>query len=286
MLSRDECKWARGAKSNLLPRYLNKHSVGSVHSKFSSGLNIQVDDVLIYIGCSGTPLSAFGLTIEKEKLVALLKLVRIDDVVVNKGDRFVFYGIDGIMNVDYQELEEVDLTLPLIQCGIHEILETKLYHYLQAIEFENVIGIKFDEKNRKYVDLLLNSNKEDVNVNARIVKFFAGRGKGLTPSGDDILMGFTLTLMMFGKFNSWRQAVAAGVTKAQTTMISVAYLSALLQGYASEHFIRLVKQIDDLEIVQIEKTIKNIQSFGHTSGHDTLFGLFVGLTFLTNQWEG
>ena len=69
-------------------------------------------------------------------------------------------------------------------------------------------------------------------------------------------------------------------------MISVAYLSALLQGYASEPCIRLVKLLDDGETEQIKNTVKEVMSFGHTSGSDTLFGFLLGLSFLINQWEG
>lgn len=284
-MSKNELKQNRGAKSNLLPLYLKNHSVGKVHSKFNKGLNVQVDNALIYIGCSGTPLSVFGLVIEEEKLKEILNSTRIDDIVVNKDDKLIFYSIDGIITIYYKELEVVDLKIPKIKAKIKEILDSRLYQYLETINFEEVIGINLDEKTSKHVDLLLNSDKADMDVNVRIINFFTGRGKGLTPSGDDILIGFTLGLMMFGKFNSWRKDLESKVTSNKTTMISVAYLSALLQGYTSEYFIRLVKLIDTVEMDEIEKTIKDVQSFGHTSGNDTLFGFLLGLKFLATQWE-
>ena len=285
-MSRNELKHNREVKSNLLPLYLKKHRFGKVHSKFNNGLNVQFDDALIYVGGSGNPLSAFGLNIAEKKLKDILNSVSIDDMVVNKADKLIFYSTNGIINIYYKEIEEVDLTLPKIKCSINEIPNTGLYNYLENIEFEKCIGINLDEKTRKHVDLLLNSDKADWNVNVMIIRFFAGRGKGLTPSGDDILIGFTLALMMFGKFNSWWRALEAGITRDRTTIISVVYLSALLKGYASEYFIRLVKLIDDVEVDTIERTIKDVQSFGHTSGSDTLFGFLLGLRFLTNQGGG
>ena len=285
-MSSNELKHNREVKSNLLPLYLKKHRFGKVHSKFNNGLNVQFDDALIYVGGSGNPLSAFGLNIAEKKLKDILNSVSIDDMVVNKADKLIFYSTNGIINIYYKEIEEVDLTLPKIKCSINEIPNTGLYNYLENIEFEKCIGINLDEKTRKHVDLLLNSDKADWNVNVMIIRFFAGRGKGLTPSGDDILIGFTLALMMFGKFNIWRRALEAGITRDRTTIISVVYLSALLKGYASEYFIRLVKLIDDVEVDTIERTIKDVQSFGHTSGSDTLFGFLLGLRFLTNQGGG
>lgn len=273
-------------QSNLVPLYLKNHSVGKVHSKFNNGLNVQLEDVLIYVGGSVAPLSAFGLNIEEAQLKYLLESVRSGDLVVNKGDKLIFYSMYGTINIYHKNIEAVDLKLPQIKCSIKEISDTRLYKYVAIIEFEKCIGIALDEKTSKNIGLLLNSDKSDLNVNSAVIRFFAGRGKGLTPSGDDILIGFTLALMMFGKFNIWRKALEVVVTSDRTTIISVAYLRALLKGYASEQFIRLVKLLDAAEIKQIEKTIKEVQSFGHTSGSDTLFGFFVGLNFLINQGEG
>ena len=273
----------RGAKSNLLPLYLKNHSTGKVHSKFKNGLNVQFGNSLLYISCTGAPLSAFGLNIEEENLRMLLDSARIDDIVVNKGERLIFYSMHETINIDYKNAGQVDLRLPIIKCSSRGITNTKLYNFLAGIEFEKLIGIDLDERACRYIDLLLNSNKSDLKVNSDIIRFFTGRGKGLTPSGDDILLGFTLALTMFGKFDSWTTALEAGVTGNRTTMISVAYLSALLQGYASEHFIRLIKLIDDGDMDVIEEKVKEVQSFGHTSGNDALFGFFLGMKYLANH---
>lgn len=269
--------------SNLLPLYLKKLGLGKVHSKFNNGLNIQIHDSLIYIGRLGTPLAAFGLNIADEKLKHLLNSVRIGDLVVNKGDKLIFYSGYGAITICYKDLEEIDLKVPELKCSVKEIAHSRLYKYLETIEFEKYIGIDLDEKTGKYLELLLHSDKADRNVNSMIISFFAGRGKGLTPSGDDILIGFTLALMLFGQFNIWKKVLAMEVTGDKTTLVSVAYLSALLAGYASEYFIRLAKLIDDAKREAIEKTINEVRSFGHTSGNDTLFGFFLGLKFLINQ---
>lgn len=272
----------REAKSNLLPLYLKNHSLGKVHSKFNNGLNIKFENFFIYISCIGTPLSAYGLNIEEEKLKQILHSTKIHDIVVNKADKLIFYSIHEIISIDYKDMEQIDLKLPEIKCSISEVPDTKLYNYLEKIEFEQLIGIELDEITCHYTDLLLNSNKSDLDINFAIIRFFSGRGKGLTPSGDDILIGFTIALMIFGQFDNWIRALELGITANTTTMISVAYLRALLVGYASEYFIKLVDLIDDEDMDVIDQTIKKVQSFGHTSGNDTLFGFFLGLKFLTN----
>lgn len=269
-----------GVKSNLLSFCLNNHSTGKVLSKFNKGLNVKFDEHLIYVGGIGTPLSAFGMNIEKEKLEHILNSVKMDDIVINKGGKLIFYSICGVIETDFENLEEVNLKLPNIGCSINGITDTGLYKYLESIELNKYIGITTDEKTDKYIDLLLQSDKTDFNMNSRIIEFFIGRGKGLTPSGDDLIIGFTLALRAFGKFDVWLKALEAEVTEDKTTIISVAYLRALLKGYASEHFVRVVKLLDSSDIDEIENTIKEVRSFGHTSGNDTLFGFLSGLKFL------
>jgi hypothetical protein len=275
----------REAKSNLLPLYLKNHVIGKVHSKFKSGLNIQFNDSLIYISSIGTPLSSFGLNIDEVKLQQILNSARVDDIVVNKRGSLFFYCIDKLISIDYRNIEVIDLSFPKINSTIDEIANTILYNYLAKIKFEDYIGIDLDQVTCKYIDLLLSFDKSDSNKNLEIINFFSGRGKGLTPSGDDILIGFSMALMMFVKSDSWIKSLESVITLNTTTMISVAYLRALLDGYASEHFIQLVRLIDSKNINIIEETIKKVQSFGHTSGNDTLFGFFLGLKYLINQKE-
>ncbi len=266
-----------------MPLYLKKHRVGKVHSKFNQGLNVQFDDFLLYVGCTGTPLSVLGLNVDEGQIKNILNSVKSEDMVVNKGNRLLFYSVDGVIVIDYKDLEEIDLRLPKVKCTIKELVDTKLYKYLTNMDLAKNIGLYLDERTRKQVELLLYSDKTDMKLNSTIIKFFVGRGKGLTPSGDDILLGFTLALLSFDHYWEWQQVLAAEVTKERTTLVSVAYLNALLQGYVSEYFIKLVELLDDAASAEIEKTVKAVQSFGHTSGNDTLFGFFLGLKFLIHQ---
>ncbi len=270
----------REAMSNLVPLYLKEFSVGKVHSKFNNGLNILIAEYLIYIGRCGTPVAAFGLKIADEKLQQLLNCVSVGDLVVSKQSKLIFYSDSGVITICYEELAEIDVRLPGVTCSVKAIPESLLYQSLAAIEFEQFIGIELDEKTAKYVGLLVHCDKEERTVNSQIINFFTGRGQGLTPSGDDILLGFTLAIMPFGQFNAWKKALAMEVTDDKTTLISVAYLRALLAGYASEQFIRLVKLMDSTERHAIATAIDEARSFGHTSGNDTLFGFFLGLQYL------
>lgn len=275
----------REAVSSYLPLCIKHQSTGKVHSKFNRGVNIQFGDFLVYISYIGTPLSVLGLNIEEQKIRQILDLVDIDDIVVNKDDKLVFYNFDEIISVDYKYAVQEDLKLPKIKCSIERVPDTRLYKHLGGIDFNHCIGIIPDETVNNYVDLLWSSDKCDMNMNHKIVSFFTGRGKGLTPSGDDILAGFTLALMVFNKSNKWAAAMEVGVSGNKTTVISEVFIRALLRGYASEQYIQLAELLDNEDGYVIDETLKKVRLFGHTSGNDTLFGFFLGLKSLINQEE-
>lgn len=271
-----------GVKSNLLSLYPG-NCTGKVLSKFNRGLNIIFDQYLIYVGTAGTPLSSFGLNIDKGKLSQLLSFVKKDDIVINKENKLIFYSICGVLEIDVEDFKEVDLRLPETGYSFGKIFDNALYKHLEHIEFNKYIGITADEETDKHINLLLKSDKSDFSMNCRIIRYFTGRGKGLTPSGDDIIIGFTLALKTFGKFDAWLKALEKEVTEDRTTVISTAYLKALLKGYAGENFINVVKLLESSDKIEIEKTINEVRAFGHTSGNDTLFGFLLGLQFLAND---
>jgi hypothetical protein len=272
-------------RSSFLTLSLKNHCVGKIHSKFKRGLNIQFNDVLVHVGLAGSSLSAIGLNIEELKLRRILEASSIGDIVINKDNKLIFYSTFEIISLNYKDIEEVDLRLSKLEIDPKNIPDTVLYKRLESTDFHKFIGMELDELTLKYTALLLNSNKHDLCTNSQIAAFFTGRGKGLTPSGDDILMGFTLALMTSGKFPNWEKALRQVMTARRTTDISAAYARALLEGYTSEYFILLVKLLKEDDQEAIEDTIKKIQAFGHTSGNDTLFGFYLGLTFLINKLE-
>lgn len=277
MLIRQAVKKAGGAKSNLLPLYLKERSTGTVHSKFKNGFNVQFEQVLLYVGRVGTPLSAFGLQPAEDTLRILLDCLEVGDWVVNKENTLLFYSRSGVVLVPYQGFEERDVRLPHIKCSRRELAHRRLYRELEGLAFERHIGICLDEKTRHFVEQLVVSDKQDLQGNSRLVAFFTGRGKGLTPSGDDLLLGFTLAQSSFGEVAVWRQAMAEGITSDKTTLISVSYVTALLAGYVSEQYRALVTLLDTDDATEMEIVLKEVQSVGHTSGYDTLFGFFLGL---------
>lgn len=91
----------------------------------------------------------------------------------------------------------------------------------------------------------------------------AGRGNGLTPTGDDVLMGLLYGLWVWDLKYKWIQAIVETAVP-RTTTLSAAFLRAAAAGEATIHWHHLVNGR--------AHAIQNILSIGHTSGADALTG--------------
>lgn len=275
---------SKEAVSKLVPLYLKKHTMGKVHSIFTKGFNVKFGDSLIYITSSKYSISSLGINISEEKFEKILTSIKVSDIVTRKDEKLIFYTINEIIYIDYKFMELVDLSLPKVKCKIADIEDLYLYKTLDSIDFEKVIGIELDKRTLEYVHLLINSDKNNLSVNKLIISFFIGRGRGLTPSGDDILIGFTTVLMIFGKSKEWITSLKEEVRCEKTTIVSISYINSLLDGYVSEYFMELIKSLDYKKPILVDEAIEKVKNFGNTSGFDTLFGFILGLRFLKNNY--
>lgn len=102
----------------------------------------------------------------------------------------------------------------------------------------------------------------------------AGRGSGLTPTGDDILMGVIYALWVWQPGVEWIRLICdTAVTR--TTTLSAAFLQAAANGEATTHWHNFVNGR--------ARAIQNILTIGHTSGADALSGFTRTCKILTPQ---
>ena len=134
------------------------------------------------------------------------------------------------------------------------------------------------EINHKIANLRKQLTQGDLFPLLQSLQSFLGLGSGLTPSGDDFIMGFLLSL------NRWRsmiqteidlpvlnQAIIEAAFK-ETTMISANLIECACSGVADE---RLIKAVDFFATGQGSKpnVLAGILSWGNTSGTDALVGM-------------
>lgn len=272
----------RGAVSSLLPPLLNKHQMGKVHSVFSKGLNLQFGQEYIFISGESLPLSAIGIKLPDELFKGLMDVAGVGDLVVKKNGLIKIYCKSSVINLDTPQHKVIDLRVPRLHFNRRSISKTRLYRHLSTMDLHERTGLSFNEKTRYHIGQLVHSTWLQNDLGDH-VNYFIGRGLGLTPSGDDLLSGFAMALKAFSQDRNFTPVLQASLSKKTTTFVSQAYYKALFKDHLSENFIKLIGLLEISDTDEIENTIKDLQSYGHTSGNDTLFGFLLGLKHLLSS---
>jgi hypothetical protein len=112
------------------------------------------------------------------------------------------------------------------------------------------------------------------------IQSLIGFGEGLTPSGDDIICGLMVGLLITGKVKLFYEV--AGIVSAilrnknATSIISHAFLKHATQGRFIENILVLYKKLIKNE--PISALIQKISVMGHSSGTDYLMGVMYGIS--------
>ena len=111
----------------------------------------------------------------------------------------------------------------------------------------------------------------------------AGFGPGLTPSGDDVLMG--LAHAFFVPFPAEQAAAFARVlaegAAQRTTTLSAAWLRSAAAGEAGILWHQLIEAAAGGSEREIRRVVTRILQVGHTSGADAISGFLEGIRSLT-----
>lgn len=111
--------------------------------------------------------------------------------------------------------------------------------------------------------LLQSITNEDVASCRAAVYELAGRGSGLTPTGDDILVGALYGLWVWEAAQAWMDLIVETAAP-RTTSLSAAFLRAAAAGEATIHWHRLANGK--------AAAVEQILAIGHTSGRDAWAG--------------
>lgn len=290
----------------MLPPYFQKEIFvsGNIRGKFKSSFNIELrlsnpvenDSFLVHIGSLLRPLCSFGISVEEGDMKDMLESCEEGSLVCLRQGKLRIYGREEqfILNLgDKENFWEKNLQIPTLHKDLPVWKESVIYDLLKRdVEdgsLENHMGISWDGD---FLEHCMGMKEAETSWKEEI-QFFCGRGKGLTPSGDDILLGYMAVLMAAGQEMGFTMSsFAAEYAASKTTSVSLAYYRALSAGFVNEDFREFLlcllprggktaeKASDKKKYA--EQIIRQIRSLGHTSGHDTLFGAFLALERLKN----
>lgn len=108
-----------------------------------------------------------------------------------------------------------------------------------------------------------------------ILTTFIGRGEGLTPAGDDFLLGVLWGLESTGKPEADELKAALPALLHRTTDISRAMLEQGCRGHYSAQLLALATA----NTLTWPEAVANVANYGHSSGHDMLAGVLTAAQF-------
>ncbi len=124
------------------------------------------------------------------------------------------------------------------------------------------------------VALVLALRQGDADQAFQGARHLAGLGNGLTPAGDDFLVGAALAVAagLYGKGRAETMAQIIERVCPFTTLLSAAYLRSAAQGecIAPWHTLFAALLLSDAEVTRM--AAKSLMSVGHSSGSDGLAG--------------
>lgn len=250
------------------PKYLSKNVIQTlahtdklyVHSVFNNGINLKADDRLIFIGLKDGP---SAIKIDKDQIETLVK-TKVNDEVIYENRKLKLRSVNLIIDLSKSHTKTYDIQVQDINSSIISRVERIILGY------NFITG--FEEKISDLVERLDNEYANDVDY----LDYLLGRGKGLTPSGDDFVVGM-LAYHQVNPFLSeeFLDTLDKKIEAKVTTDISLNFLMDARDGYFVQEIIDLFDAVGSNS--NFIAHIYNIANFGHTSGIDMLSGIFAAI---------
>lgn len=262
---------------------------GEVHSIFSKALNIRTEeDELISIVAAeklNGPHRILLRLSEDEDFVTL----EIREGMRVKGSRQEVKINRGRLSVS---LEKAERWSPEIKRGgstPYSQIKDNLLSLKRRLLIERDGDIISQALRTRTQELITSVKEKDLPKVSENVRRLIGFGEGLTPSGDDFLVGFVASLHFLDnsifKYFSREIRRSINLKKKRTTFLSEKFLEYACQGKFSETILNLIKTIFSEDREEVEEATKRCLNFGASSGRDTILGVLEGLSLNVNEIE-
>ena len=246
--------------------------LGKIHSVFKNSFNIKINDILINFNSKENFISSYGVFLPKNIFDEIKNALKVGNVFLINKDNFIIYDQFEAVKVDFSQ-EKIILDINKISLNENKLI--KLLKLLDRFCIEDSIGLDLS----KTVELFELMKFKELNKYhiKRIIKELTGKGKGLTPSGDDMLCGYLAILKTFENNDFYKFKENIYLEQLSTTDISKGYLKYVLDGFVSLPIKKLLDSMSFISLTGQESLVHDILNIGHTSGVDILMGVKLGL---------
>ncbi|WP_407371066.1 DUF2877 domain-containing protein [Carnobacterium sp.] len=265
----------------------------SVQSVFDKSINLQNEkkNELILVCGLDYPKLPHAIYVEKECLQSLIKTtMKNERVKITSGwvrigkTQLSLHNSDHYSSVFESESKLNSASVKKLFGYLHQVTD------LNGFSFPlSELGCVKDFNSRWEMDALKKIVCGIEREQTSGIDYLLGRGKGLTPSGDDMLIGCLAADLFYKRLNSYFKKTLKLKLHGEpvlTTTVSIHYLNCALQKKWNEPIHHLIQVLsNDSTENEIEEIIQNIIRIGHTSGLDMLTG-FAATMILFDKNEG
>jgi Protein of unknown function (DUF2877) len=268
--------------SSEVPRILDGHRRLSIHSVPGTSVILRAGRRLV--NCStGVISSPNGIEMTSGDLRRLQRLHRTtpgDVLEWRPLDRVITSRTGGVVTAWTPRTVVFETALPTARSGGLSVAANHLVARLARTRARTGLGADWsaltsDPTLTAAVDSLLDGRADDAVIR------WVGRGPGLTPSGDDLLVGMLAALRFAGAIDSssltaLRELIETGARRL-TTEISAEYLHYACRGMVNGMVRDFLLALDRSSTVGALDAVDRLSRYGHTSGMDCVLGVLTGL---------
>ncbi|UTB77430.1 hypothetical protein A2I62_02110 [Staphylococcus carnosus] len=240
--------------------FLKQTTELTVHSIFKKGFNlVDANEELIFVGTTENGMFPFGIIL--------------DDMTKNKIISQIEVG---------QSIKVTPMTLQFTQ-NLQLNWKEDVYNLISKSEGidivqlrENVESYAFDEyqkgdfKSDTMQKLIASLKDTDADVEQQL-RYLIGRGQGLTPSGDDMLVGMLFIHSIHPYIAKIHlEKIKQLINEPLTTLVSQTFLKYAVNDQFSSKLL-------DLKDNPSKERIAELLKVGSSSGKDTLYGIYTAL---------
>lgn len=249
---------------------LEHPSSWTVHSVYRKTINLQSGDLLLALQTAGSPLSPISLITDlSEAGMDALKAVPGMEIPSSALQTDQTNVRDLFLSPFSGSFEELSTAIHQAICQADD----QGFRLLFLPDRQENTSLIMEAAKKSLTDCRLFLQKQEIKAAAAALVRLTGLGIGLTPSGDDFLCGALAGLILM---DNWETAFAVSLRRAvhahlqDTNDISRAFLVCALNRQFSLPVVSLGKSSDEI--------LTAFSKIGHSSGIDTLCGIYYALT--------
>ena len=280
---------ARSAEAALLQRLAHGWFEGDVHSVFEKAVNIRCAE-------SDELITLVAAAMDNGPNTIVLELAHFADTGIEIGDHVSaaadVLSIDRKLNVLLTGAAAWRQPRRARLCTDDQLRE-RLATVLRELEKRGAVGGMVADPTRSAVSrrtsdklhhlsemLVAALKRDDLAAALDAARQIIGLGPGLTPSGDDFLVGLLLAIGVAPTPQPWFEtfrAAAVEMSKSATNAISHMAIRKAAEGEARESIGRLLRELLGRDQTGLLPALDDVLAIGFSSGTDIAWGLVRGL---------